>query len=126
MHASNSNGSIPFSSLTDPNSRDDKEREDDLPDPHPLTSPIAVRYYYVVLTKRCYLAKLNRTEANQSMPKHSPDLGRFSDPAMLILSSLAGGPKHGYAMMEDIHQFSGTQYQQMMTNMTSTSVLILV
>lgn len=45
------------------------------------------------------------------MPKHSPDLGRFSDPAMLILSSLAGGPKHGYAMMEDIQQFSGTHLE---------------
>lgn len=30
------------------------------------------------------------------------DLGRFSDPSLLILASLAGGPKHGYAMMEDI------------------------
>ncbi|HEX2350254.1 MAG TPA: helix-turn-helix transcriptional regulator [Ktedonobacterales bacterium] len=39
------------------------------------------------------------------------DLGRFSDPSLLILSSLASGPKHGYAMMEDIHQFSGTQLE---------------
>ena len=31
-----------------------------------------------------------------------PDLGRFSDPSMLILASLAGGKKHGYAIMEDI------------------------
>lgn len=45
------------------------------------------------------------------MPEHSPDLGRFSDPALLILSSLAGGPKHGYAMMEDIQQFSGTHLE---------------
>jgi DNA-binding PadR family transcriptional regulator len=28
--------------------------------------------------------------------------GRFSDPALLILISLAEGPKHGYAMTEDI------------------------
>lgn len=35
------------------------------------------------------------------------DLGRFSDPGMLILASLAGGPKHGYAMMEDIEQMAG-------------------
>ena len=26
------------------------------------------------------------------------DFGRFSDPALLILISLADGPKHGYAM----------------------------
>ena len=45
------------------------------------------------------------------MPKYLPELGRFSDPAMLILSSLAGGPKHGYAMMEDILEFSGTRLE---------------
>src|SRR5215813_5952910 len=37
------------------------------------------------------------------------ELGRFSDPSLLILASLAGGPKHGYAMMEDIEQMSGTR-----------------
>src|SRR5581483_7047264 len=36
-----------------------------------------------------------------------PNLGRFSDPSMLILASLAEGPKHGYAMMEDIETFAG-------------------
>ena len=35
------------------------------------------------------------------------DLGRFSEPALLILISLAGGPKHGYAMTEDIAVVSG-------------------
>jgi len=37
------------------------------------------------------------------------DLGRFSDPSLLILASLAGGPKHGYAMMEDIEGMSGVR-----------------
>ena len=35
------------------------------------------------------------------------DFGRFSDPALLILSSLADGPKHGYGMMSDIETMSG-------------------
>ena len=35
------------------------------------------------------------------------DLGRFSDPSLLILASLAGGPKHGYAMIEDIAAMAG-------------------
>jgi DNA-binding PadR family transcriptional regulator len=35
------------------------------------------------------------------------EFGRFSDPAVLILASLAGGEKHGYAMMEDIQATSG-------------------
>ena len=37
------------------------------------------------------------------------DLGRFSEPALLILVSLADGPKHGYAMMEDIEALCGVR-----------------
>lgn len=36
------------------------------------------------------------------MGKPQSDLGNFTEPALLILVSLAAGPKHGYAMMEDI------------------------
>ena len=32
---------------------------------------------------------------------------QFSDPALLILASLAGGAKHGYAIMEDIESMAG-------------------
>ena len=35
------------------------------------------------------------------------DLGRFSEPALFILISLADGPKHGYAMTLDIEAVSG-------------------
>lgn len=31
----------------------------------------------------------------------------MSDPTLLVLSSLASGEKHGYAMMEDIERFAG-------------------
>ena len=34
-------------------------------------------------------------------------LGRFSDPALFILVSLADGQKHGYAMMEDSRRRAG-------------------
>jgi DNA-binding PadR family transcriptional regulator len=34
-------------------------------------------------------------------------LGRFGDPAVLILSSLAAGEKHGYALIRDIEGFAG-------------------
>ncbi len=37
------------------------------------------------------------------------DLGRFAEPALLILVSLADGPKHGYAMMDDIERLSGAR-----------------
>jgi DNA-binding PadR family transcriptional regulator len=36
-------------------------------------------------------------------------LGRSSGPAALILSSLAGGAKHGYALTKDIEEFAGVR-----------------
>ena len=45
------------------------------------------------------------------MPKKLNDLGRFSHPSLLVLSSLASGPKHGYAMLQDIEEFSGTRLE---------------
>jgi DNA-binding PadR family transcriptional regulator len=43
--------------------------------------------------------------------------GRYAGPASLILSSLADGPKHGYALTKDIEDFAevrispGTMYE---------------
>ncbi len=37
------------------------------------------------------------------------DFGRFSEPALLILVSLAEGPRHGYAMTEDIEAIAGVR-----------------
>jgi len=34
------------------------------------------------------------------------DLGRFAEPALLILVSLADAPKHGYAIMTDVNEFA--------------------
>jgi DNA-binding PadR family transcriptional regulator len=33
--------------------------------------------------------------------------GRSNDPPLLILTSLASGPKHGYALLQDIESFAG-------------------
>jgi DNA-binding PadR family transcriptional regulator len=38
-----------------------------------------------------------------------PRTGPASDPEILILSSLASGPKHGYAIMNDIETFAGVK-----------------
>jgi DNA-binding PadR family transcriptional regulator len=38
------------------------------------------------------------------------EFGRFGEPALLILISLADGPKHGYAMTEDIAVVSGVRF----------------
>lgn len=33
----------------------------------------------------------------------------MSDPTLLVLASLAGGDKHGYAIMEDVQGFAGVR-----------------
>jgi DNA-binding PadR family transcriptional regulator len=38
------------------------------------------------------------------------DFGRFAEPALLILISLADGPKHGYAMTDDIEEVAGVRF----------------
>jgi DNA-binding PadR family transcriptional regulator len=35
--------------------------------------------------------------------------GRYAGPATLILSSLADGPKHGYALTKDVEEFAGVR-----------------
>jgi len=37
----------------------------------------------------------------------SIDLGRWADPSLLVLASLAGGPKHGYAITQDVAETVG-------------------
>jgi DNA-binding PadR family transcriptional regulator len=51
-----------------------------------------------------------------SMPRSQPGtggslrtFGRYAGPATLILSSLADGAKHGYALTKDIEQFAGVR-----------------
>ena len=41
------------------------------------------------------------------MVKEIPELGRFAEPALLILVSLSDGPKHGYAIMTDVEAGTG-------------------
>ena len=45
------------------------------------------------------------------MPKKTVEAstppGRLNDPPLLILTSLAAGEKHGYALMQDIASFAG-------------------
>ena len=36
------------------------------------------------------------------------ELGRFAEPSMYILVSLSAGPKHGYAIMTDVEEISGS------------------
>jgi DNA-binding PadR family transcriptional regulator len=36
-------------------------------------------------------------------------VGRYSDPPLLVLASLADGPKHGHAMIDDIEGLCGAR-----------------
>ena len=46
------------------------------------------------------------------MPPSSRELttpGRPNDPSLLIMTSLLGGAKHGYALLQDIEAFAGVR-----------------
>ena len=41
------------------------------------------------------------------MRPRAPESGRFTEPSLLILVSLSEGPKHGYAIIEDVERGTG-------------------
>lgn len=41
------------------------------------------------------------------MERKIPGFGRFAEPSLLILVSLSDGPKHGYAIMQDVEEGTG-------------------
>ena len=41
------------------------------------------------------------------MASKVPVFGRFAEPSLLILVSLSDGPKHGYAIMQDVEAGTG-------------------
>jgi len=45
---------------------------------------------------------------SRRVPKDG-ELGRANEPSVLILTSLASGPKHGYTLTEDIESFAGVK-----------------
>jgi DNA-binding MarR family transcriptional regulator len=50
-----------------------------------------------------------RSTRNVVEIENGGEMGRYSDPPLLILASLAEGPKHGHAMIEDIAWLCGTR-----------------
>lgn len=54
---------------------------------------------------------VRESPAGPSSPEGAPlaTFGRYAGPATLILSSLAEGPKHGYALTKDIEQFANVR-----------------
>jgi DNA-binding PadR family transcriptional regulator len=64
----------------------------------PLALTTGPRYNYVMRSTRHVVKSAQE-----------PDAGHYSDPPLLVLASLAGGPKHGHAMIEDIAGMCGTR-----------------
>jgi DNA-binding PadR family transcriptional regulator len=50
-----------------------------------------------------------RSTRNVVKGEDGPGMGHYSDPPLLVLASLANGPKHGHAMIEDIVRLCGTR-----------------
>ena len=48
-------------------------------------------------------------DVDQTGKRNATGMGHYSDPPLLVLASLAGGPKHGHAMLEDIAGMCGTR-----------------
>ena len=63
------------------------------------------------------MARPKRAEQKPDDASGFTGFGRYAGPATLILSSLAEGPKHGYALTKDIERFAdvrlapGTLYE---------------
>ena len=57
----------------------------------------------------CHSYYVARSTRHVVSPDEDPDLGHYSDPPILVLASLADGPKHGHAMIEDIAALCGTR-----------------
>jgi len=53
-----------------------------------------------------YVARSRVTVMSRQSPSIAPGLGRNNDPVVLILTSLASGAKHGYALSKDIEAFA--------------------
>jgi DNA-binding PadR family transcriptional regulator len=53
------------------------------------------------------MARARKAEADAAEAPSLGTFGRYAGPATLILSSLADGAKHGYALTKDIETFAG-------------------
>ena len=50
-----------------------------------------------------------RSTRHGVVPGSGAEMGHYSDPPLLVLASLANGPKHGHAMIEDIASLCGSR-----------------
>ena len=68
---------------------------------------LASKYSLQLWQTSCYSYYVIRS--THDVVDQDPNVGRYSDPPLLVMASLADGPKHGHAMLEDIARMSGTR-----------------
>ena len=57
--------------------------------------------------KACAYYVLRYYVTRSNLCRHVPEPRTTNDPTLLILTSLASGEKHGYALLQDIERFAG-------------------
>jgi DNA-binding PadR family transcriptional regulator len=69
-----------------------------------VTSSYVLRSYVVRSTMRCMRTRPDVFDHGTPSSRR-----RSNDPPILILMSLAGGAKHGHALLKDIEEFAGVK-----------------
>ena len=64
---------------------------------------------FLATRKRLCNNYVMRSTRNVVQAENEAENGHYSDPPLLVLASLANGPKHGHAMIEDIARLCGTK-----------------
>jgi len=65
--------------------------------------------FFTCCQRLCYNYVMRSTQYVALEGNKDPETGHYSDPPLLVLASLASGPKHGHAMIEDIASLCGTR-----------------
>src|SRR5690606_25611307 len=65
--------------------------------------------HYLLRLAYYYVLRYNSVVMSKPPVESLASLGRFSEPAFNILVALADGPKHGYAMTQDIEAMTGNR-----------------
>src|ERR1700685_1200293 len=71
-----------------------------------MPSEFCIGFRYIGF--RCIFGRMAKRDASEPSDGSAlAGFGRYAGPATLILSSLADGPKHGYALTKDVESFAG-------------------
>jgi DNA-binding PadR family transcriptional regulator len=68
-----------------------------------------VKYRLPIDRRAIYDGRVPDPDTSPAQAGSLVTFGRYAGPATLILSSLAGGAKHGYALTKDIEDFAGVR-----------------